>query len=93
MVAPTPTYRIIPKHGLEAAERHPERTDGGVPPIANAREVTRLLIHVNVVLDKVGMVGHQRPIGGQDPREHREQLVQRWAKALWQPCLELGQFR
>ena len=89
MVAPDLLHSVKPEHSLEAPERHAERTDDGVFPVADARQATRLCVHVNVVLQKVDVVGHQRPIVFKEARKLREKTVQRRAKALGQSLLEL----
>ena len=86
MVAPDLLHTVKPEHSLEAPERHAERTDDGVFPVADARQATRLCVHMNVVLQKVDVVGHQRPIVFKEARKLREKIVQRRAKASGNPC-------
>ena len=85
-------HSVDPKHGLEAPERHAERTDGGVFPVADACQATRLYAHVDVVLQKVVVVGYQRPIVFKKARELRNKVVQRMEKAHRQSLLELREF-
>jgi len=84
VVDPALTPSPNPEHGLEAPERHAERTDGGVLPVADARDAARLRAHVDVVLEEVGVVGHQRPTAGEEAWELRDELVQRRAEAVGQ---------
>lgn len=92
MVAPSP-HPPDPKHGLEAPEREPKRTNGGVFPVADAHDVARCRVHVNIFFQEIVVVGHQRPIFGKEPREVGDERVQTWAKAFGQPFGELRELR
>ena len=61
-------------------------------PVADACQATRLCAHVDVVLQKVGVVGHQRPIVFKEARELRDKIVERRTKTHGQSLLELREF-
>lgn len=50
MVLPAVLPRADPEQGLKTSERPPKRTNGGIFPIAYARDATHLWMRVNVIL-------------------------------------------
>lgn len=73
----TPTvlvHRPDPKHSLETPQRHAKGTDLGVPPVADTHDGA-CVIHVNIVLKEVGVVGHQGPVLITNTRKLGDQSV------------------
>ena len=93
VVDPALLHAPNPERGLEAPERHAERTDSSVLPVADARDAARLRAHVDIILQEVGVVGNQPPTAVEEARELRDEIVQRRAKTLRQPLLECLEVR
>lgn len=64
-----------PEHSLEPPQRHAKGIDLGVPPVADTHDGARVGIHVNIVLEEVGVVWHQGPVLITDTRELGDQGV------------------
>ena len=82
MVAPAGhgLYRFLendpdPEHGLETSEGHSKWANLSVLPVADTSELTRVRVHVDVVLQEVNVVGYHWPVGGKYLWELRDEPV------------------
>ena len=78
-----------PKHDLEPSQRHPKRTNLGASPVTDALNPPRGFIHVDVVLEEIGVVRHERPTLGEEVWQLGDDLVKHRVKALRKSLAQL----